>query len=109
MGWEEAFELLVKGALVIAGVVLVLVVVGVGTLIALPFVLGLLITIIVWALYDRVHELLYPVTPLTLEEIEYKLDLQRIDREHRERDKAEDRRRELIRKGIITEEPENRR
>ena len=56
----DLLERLVIGALVLLGMALVLSAVGFAALIVLPFAIGYIIAIILWWIYDKAHDIVYP-------------------------------------------------
>ena len=56
----DLLERLVMGSLVLLGVALVLSAVGFAALIVLPFAIGYIIAIILWWIYDKAHDIIYP-------------------------------------------------
>ena len=56
----DLLERLVIGSLVLLGLALVLSAIGFAALIVLPFAIGYIIAIILWWIYDKAHDIVYP-------------------------------------------------
>ncbi len=98
MSMETFLEYLVKGALLILGIVLGLTLIGLVAVSVLPLVLGYMIAGCLWWLYDKILDHIYPQRKIKVSHIGYQkgIQLKEAQRKRRQRELAEERERKRL-------------